>query len=121
MTYEKSVFGVVAGGLDATGGGIRKTSSSKGYKLDPENPHFLIRTYHTKEQKKKLKTMHSAEVEFRKGSMAIEFVDAKSGEVIYKGEAEIYLHDESDPDRIKKDFYESVENLLKDFAPAVQK
>jgi hypothetical protein len=95
--------------------------ASKGYKLDTENPDFLIRTHHTKEHKEKIKTIHSGEVEFHKGMITMEFIDAKSGKVIYEGVAGTYLSEESKPNEVKKDIDEVVENLIKDFPSAVQK
>ncbi len=95
--------------------------TSKGFKLETENPDFLIRTHHTKEHTEKTKTISSVEVEFHKGMIAMEFLDAKSGKVIYGGVAETYLSEESKPNEVKKDIDEVVENLIKGFPPAVQK
>lgn len=95
--------------------------SSKGYKLNTDNPDFLIRTHHTKEHTDKTKTISYGEVEFHKGMIAMECIDATSGEVIYEGAAETYLSEESKPDEVKKDIEEVAENLMNDFPPAVQK
>ncbi len=75
----------------------------KGFKLDTKNPDFLIRTHHTKEHTEKTKTISSGVVEFHKGMIAMEFLDAKSSEVIYESEAETILSEESKPNEVKKD------------------
>lgn len=95
--------------------------ASKGYSMDTANPDFLIDTHHTKEQRVKTKTFSYGTVELDEGEVAMEFIDAKSGEVILESVAETYLSEESKPNEVKKDIYEVVESLIKDFPPAVQK
>jgi PBP1b-binding outer membrane lipoprotein LpoB len=94
--------------------------ASKGFKLDTENPDFLIRTHHTKDHREIYSTS-SGKVEFHEGMISMEFVDAKSGEAIWEGAAKTYLSEESKPNEVKKDIYEVVENLIKGFPPEVQK
>jgi Domain of unknown function (DUF4136) len=93
----------------------------KGFNLDTKNPDFLIRTHHTKEDKKTIKTLSTVEIKFHEGKITMEFIDAKSGEVIMESEVETYLSDESKPNEVKKDIYEVVESLIKGFPPAAQK
>jgi hypothetical protein len=95
--------------------------ASRGYRLDQEKPDFLIRTHHTKEETETVKTISSGTLEFHKGTITLEFLDAASGGVIYEGEAETYISDASEQDKVKKDVFNDVEGLLKDLPSAAKK
>ncbi|MBW2573001.1 MAG: DUF4136 domain-containing protein [Deltaproteobacteria bacterium] len=93
--------------------------ASKGFKLDTENPDFLIRTHQAKKFREIFITLYG-EKEFQGGKIAMDFVNAESNELIWEGVAEAYLSDVSNPTKVKKSVYQVVEDLLKGFPPAVK-
>jgi hypothetical protein len=90
--------------------------ASKGFKLTPENPDFLIRTYPSK-QYREVYLMNNREIEFHKGILVMDFVDAKSSVVIWEGVAYAFLSEETNPEELKKSIYLGVEKLMRGFPP----
>ena len=95
--------------------------AAKGLKSVEDSPDFIIRTYPTKDHKESYKTFSSGTIDFHEGMIHMEFVDAKSGDLIWEGAAQAYLSEESKPDEVKKDVYEIVADLLKDYPPKVKR
>ena len=90
--------------------------ATKGFKLNPNTPDFLIQTHPVKSYVEKY-THYSGNYDFQKGMLRINFLIPSSKEVIYEGAATAYYDDSANQKAKNAIIDKAVEALLSDFPP----
>ena len=94
--------------------------ASKGFKQVQDSPDFFIHTFPSEKYTDVYLTTHG-EVEFFRGRISLQFLDAKTGVMIWEGVAKAYLSEETNPTEVKKAINKGVETLMKGFPPTMGK
>lgn len=92
--------------------------SLKGFKLSSKDPDFLIRTSPTKRFSEVYLTM-SGKIEFHRGKIVVEIIDAKTNKLIWEGTARAYVSQDDKPDEVKRGISKGVEKLMAGFPPSL--
>lgn len=93
---------------------------TKGFSLSSKDPDFLIRTLPSDKYSEVYITAYG-NVEFHRGRVMIEILDAKTNEIIWEGVVRAYVSKEDNPAEVKDGIYKGVQKLLEGFPPATQK
>ena len=90
---------------------------SKGFERVEEDPDFTIRTHKVDTYREQYRT-GGGYIDFPKSMIRIDFVDSKTGAVIWEGAAEAYVTERSSEKQIQKTIHDAVRDLLKEFPPS---
>ena len=109
---------------------VNRQMQAKGYSVDTESPDFVI-VYHTGVQDKVNVTNwgytygpywgpwgESIDVhQYAEGTLILDFIDANTKNLIWRGTAQKILADRPDPDKVEKNIDDVVARLLAKFPP----
>ena len=90
--------------------------ATKGFKLNPKAPDFLISTHVAKTYIEKYKTAYG-NYDFPKGMIRINFLNPSSKDVIYESAASAYVDDNANQKSKNAIIDQAVEALLSEFPP----
>ena len=90
--------------------------ATKGFKLNPKAPDFLISTHVAKTYIEKYKTAYG-NYDFPKGMIRINFLNPSSKDVIYESAASAYVDDNANQKSKNAIIDQAVEALLNEFPP----
>ena len=118
---------------------VRNQLESKGYIQTPENPDFQIAMHLSKKEKERVKEVIDSgytytfgrrinwgdnagtrriEVdEYEEGTLILDFVDAQSNELSWRGEAKAEILHYTNPEKREKRINEAVNKILNNFPP----
>ena len=115
---------------------VRNQLESKGYTQTPDNPDFQIAMHLSKKEKTQVidwgynYTLHGRPFtgpndgtrridvhEYEEGTLILDFVDAQSKELSWKGVAKAEILHYTNPEKRKKRINEAVQKILKNFPP----
>jgi hypothetical protein len=95
---------------------MEKMLSTKGFKLNPATPDFLISTHVVKTYVETYKTVHGY-VEFPKEMLRVNFLDPSSNKTIYECAAYAYMSGGEKQEDKNAIIDKAVEALLSEFPP----
>ncbi len=115
---------------------IRNQLEAKGYTQTPDNPDFQIAMHLSKKEKTKLQTIEnytytfgrrinwedspSTEVniyDYEEGTLILDFVDAESNELSWRGVAKAEILHYTNPEKREKRINKAVQKILNNFPP----
>ncbi len=115
---------------------VRNQLESKGYTQTPDNPDFQIAMHLSKQEKRKIQTtdwgytktfgrrinwgdnLDSGRInvyEYEEGTLILDFVDAQSKELIWRGVATAEVLHYTNPEKREKRINEAVQKILNNF------
>ena len=108
---------------------VNTQMEAKGRKMSAKNPDFLITAQVEKEGKLRVtdySLLYGQPVEpgkqvYKEGTLALDFVDVESRNLIWRGWAQGELRGLKDPEKRKKRINSVVEKILKNFPPISKK
>jgi hypothetical protein len=100
----------------------------KGFRMAPDDPDFLIAMHVGSEEKVTYKDWGytyggywrrggRSKYKYQEGTLVLDFVDVKSNQLIWRGQAKGFLDRKSTPEKEDRLVNEAVQKILKNFPP----
>jgi hypothetical protein len=113
-------------------GSVNNQLKSKGLRMTSDSPDFLIATHAGTEEKVSYSDWgyrygpywrgpSYSRFKYQEGTLILDFVDAQSKELIWRGRAKGFVDSGMTPEKLDKLVNESVQKILENFPPASSK